>query len=1464
MACSPTADNTFGPRYCDQFDFTLLFEQAIFQIPPCALLILSLPSRARHLRQRSVKIAQSGRLASTLKAVALALFAATQLALLVAWSLLPATRTNASIPAAILSFLAAVALLYLSNLEHVRSVRPSSTITLYTLSSLLLDVPQARTLWMRSVPIALPIIFTIGLLAKLVVFALENGSKRRFLLSPYSTYAPEVLSGIYGRVVLWWLNPLFLRGYRGLLSFNNLFTIDQGLSSARNQDRFARFWSRRKSPFVLLVCIEPVGLKFASTGSPHSRLQLVRVVVSANRLDLATMAMLRAILAGFKISQPLLTHMITSWLAQNDGVGDAGRGLIGLTALLYVGMAVVNAVYKRQVDRLDTKTRGMLVSAIYAKALRLPASQLGDRAALSLLSIDTQRICSSIPTITELFAAPLEIACAITLLQRQVGICALAPVILSLGLGAISFANSAKAVPYQKKWLAAVQDRIAYTTAVLGCPKSFRMLGLTETISRHIQDLRVHELSQSAAYRKFVTLRNTLGWLPDALAPVTTLTVFVLINGTETLDPSMAFTTLSLVALLSTPIHECILAVPEALKALASFDRIDQFLAIDDHPGCAKPAGSGSPGSLGPSNTAEVELSAVPKASPISSENPILRLTDVTVCLDDDAHQILTRVSLSACPGTLTCIVGPVGSGKTTLLRVIIGDMVPTGGLRHIAPMADFAYCAQEPWLPNKSIRDIIHGQSFPDDDWYQSVVRVCQLESDISSFPTGDDTVIGSKGFSLSGGQKQRICLARALYSRKRIIVLDDVTSGLDAKLSKALLRNLRQFCSRQNVTAFLATHTVTHLHYADHIIVLDQDGAVAEEGSLALLNSYSNGYVRNLKLRDDDEKEEGKRPGHEENVVNTTHQAVTAPDMDHETVQSDLTRQTGDFAVYKFYMASIGWRLSSMIILTAVTFAFGRKFPELWVRWWSEAAASSESQHPLALWTSIYYFLGLVSVASIFSHLWIYLVWTIPKSSAKLHQQLLTSVMNAPYSFFVTVDAGVTLTRFVNDMSLIEDSLAGGVVQTLVGIGLCSASAILITTGAEYAGATLPFVIGILYVLQSFYLRTSRQLRLLELEAQAPLLAHFEATLEGVTTIRAFSWQKGQQEQAMDLLDRSQRPYYLLLCVQRWLNFVLDLITAAMAAIVVGLAIALPHTATSSSVGLSLLNILGFNTQLSYLIVAWTTLETSLGAVARCKSFEESQVSEHLPGESIDPPPGWPTDGHLEVSSLTASYTTGVPVLQEISLSVPAGAKVGICGRSGSGKSSLLLTFFRMLDATSGTMKIDGLDIATLRRAHVRDRLTALPQDLLSLPGTIQSNLDPLETSDVASATAVLRKVGLLNLIESRGGLGSKMADLSLSQGEMQLFAVARALLRPSKLLIVDEMTSAVDAKTEELMMDIIRSEFKTSTVIAVAHRLHTIVNFDLVVVMNDGHIVESGPPQTLLKKTRGWFRSMVDSGH
>lgn len=926
MDCPPTADDAFGPAVhsCrgSDFDFTLTFEQSLFQIAPSALLLLLAPLRAKQLIRQNVKTVPS--FFSTAKQVAIAILAATQLALLVVWATTPAYRTAASIPAATVSFLASLMLLVLSTMEHSRSVRPSSLINSWILFSLLLDLPQARTLWLRSGPRSLAAVFTTGLVAKAVVLCLEARSKRRSLFPAYRRYAPESVVGLYDRTLLWWLNGLFWKGYRSLIGLDSLYTISESLSSETVEAGFQRKWAKWRLT--------------------RGKRPLFWALTESFKRSILGIAIPRLSLSAFKLAQPLLINRITLLLSRpaTERSENIGRTLVGAATLIYLGLAICNALYKRQLHRLLAQVRGATVTAVHSHALRLSSDKLHDAAALTLITADVQRLNSSLQQVDGIFAAPFEVAIAVFLLEQQIGLSCIAPIAVAVLISAISFANSNTAISTQKAWLSAVSERVAYTASVLAAPKGFKMLGLTDYLTERIQSLRVAELAKYAHYRKYVTWRNVFSFVPESLAPPVTLMMFTLINGGAALTPAVAFTTLSLVVLLSGPTHDLIHAIPMLQTALASLDRIQEFLLLE-------PAEAGVTSQQQPAVSSEprtgVELASLSKSNQRLKSS--IRFERGAIRLGKDDHLILQDLDVAFQSNTINLVVGPVGCGKSTLLRAIAGDVCLALGVLQTPDKIRYAYCAQDPWLPNDTVRNLIVSESDLDQQWYCTVKTACALDNDIASLPQSDDTVVGNGGVSLSGGQRQRLALARALYARHEVLVIDDVLSGLDANTAQSVFDRVlgpTGLCKTRGMTAIVATHAVKHLRDADNIVALGMDGRVQEQGAFRELESKK-GYIHELSV-----KGTQGTPIAQEETIEPVPPARPADKL--AEAEQDLARQTGDVKVYGHYARSLGWTLGSIVVGTAVAAGFLMTFPTVWVRWWAEAAEKGYPQRPLGLW--------------------------------------------------------------------------------------------------------------------------------------------------------------------------------------------------------------------------------------------------------------------------------------------------------------------------------------------------------------------------------------------------------------------------------------------------------------------------------------------------------------------------------
>lgn len=536
-------------------------------------------------------------------------------------------------------------------------------------------------------------------------------------------------------------------------------------------------------------------------------------------------------------------------------------------------------------------------------------------------------------------------------------------------------------------------------------------------------------------------------------------------------------------------------------------------------------------------------------------------------------------------------------------------------------------------------------------------------------------------------------------------------------------------------------------------------------------------------------------------------------------------------------------------------------------------------------------------------------------PHSGRTLHNRLLRSVMNAPQSFFATTDTGITLNRFSSDIRMIDRSLPFALFQAFQAVFLLLSQCVLLCIVQPFIIATLPCTVLAVYLIQKVYLATSRQLRAIDLEARALVNGSFLETLEGVATIRAFGWQQAFSENNARKLDLSLRPDYMLTCVQRWLDLVLDLIVPGLAICIIGLGVALKGTTTGGQIGLALTVVLKVNGYILRLVSAWTRLETSLGAVSRVRAFEQAVQPEEEPGRHSQPPPAWPDGGAIEFANVSASYTDSVLALDGVTLAIAPGTKVGVVGRTGSSKSSLLLSVLRLVELQGpGTVRIDGLDLCDLSRNAVRSRIITVPQDpMLVKTDTVRQNLD-IAGADLSDEemVRVLERVGLWQVLLARRDRGndgeissvilydgiqkqspppldavdegydvdrlscddfvnvpaSAILDLSmesvpLSQGQEQLFSLARALLMRrlrGRVVLLDEATSSVDAETDRLMQKIVREEFREHTVITVAHRLDTIMDSDVVLAMHGGKLVEAGSPSELAAREGGVFRALL----
>ncbi|KAM0472660.1 hypothetical protein ACHAPX_008621 [Trichoderma viride] len=1136
-------------------------------------------------------------------------------------------------------------------------------------------------------------------------------------------------------------------------------------------------------------------------------------------------------MTAFNFSQPFLIKTTIEFVGSENANSYHGKGLIAAWVLVYLGIAISRSLYYYEASRFVAKLRGGLVALVYQRSLDIRATEGGEISAVALMGTDIERIATVMEMFHETWACFIDILIACWLLERQLSLACLAPIALVLVFIVIISQISVATQRAQVAWIEKVQDRLRATTALLGDIKAIKMLALPQVVSTLLTSFRTREIKTSKTFRELLIATLMLSLAPTNLAPAATFTVYVLISVFwlhESFFTAQAFTSIALIGLLTDPVISFIQIMPPILGVVGSFDRIQEYCNYTDL--SLKDENYYEPGHTDYHDESEIHLLAPNgPAEPLDTpHDDAISLRSQGFKWSENGPVVLEDIQADIGRGAITAITGPVGSGKSSFLSSILGEMIdlsPENRQRATQPYCKhIAYCSQQPWLENTTVRRNILSSSSYEKKWYDEVVFACGLGADLKQLQRGDQTTISNRGLNLSGGQKQRIALARAIYARKRIILLDDIFSGMDAHtidIISARLLGKGGIIRRQQTTVVLTTHHRKIMAIADVIIVLEGGKITAKDTPASLLQN--NGYINKLGLQLDSDNEDVDESSAKPATVPTTEEvfeiaADIAVEISEETdgKHTDIRRKKGELSVYGYYLASSGWGAVILYSITVSGWILCIEFSILavWMKWWSDANNEEPNK-------DVYHRAAFISIIS--------------RSAAQLHSNLLQTTL-----------------RFSRDLELVDMELPSNMVNYSSTLVQCIAKVVIISIFTRYLGVTIPFFAIIVYFLQSFYLHTSRQVRLLAIEAHAPLFTHFSESIAGATTIRAFGWQSYHQERNYRLIDASQKPMYLQSCIKHWLGFVLEMLTTILVALLVATVVVWRDRFSTGSIGVSLVTVIGFNGVLGRLVKHWTVLEPSIGAVSRIKRFTEETEKEEQNEKADYVPATWPQAGAIEFAGWTASYgltTNSKPVLNGISLSIKAGDHVAICGRTGSGKTSLILSLLKMLDIVEGSISIDGVDISTLSNAEVRSRINVVSQDPFILPGSIRFNVDPLNHASDEDIVQALRRVRLWSIVEEQGGIDEEIDLTSWSAGQKQLLCFARAMVKRSKILILDEAMSSVDHEAEAIMQEIIDTDFKECTVLAVMHRLEHIRRYGKAALFGNGKLLEYDDAETLL---------------
>ncbi|XP_051889407.1 LOW QUALITY PROTEIN: ATP-binding cassette sub-family C member 9-like [Pristis pectinata] len=876
----------------------------------------------------------------------------------------------------------------------------------------------------------------------------------------------------------------------------------------------------------------------------------------------------------------------------------------------------------------------------------------------------------------------------------------------------------------------------------------------------------------------------------------------------------------------------------------------------------------------------------------------------------------LSDISIRIPTGQLTMIVGQVGCGKSSLLLATLGEMLKVSGNVHwskepenevnqetswsaheIEPVLEatgrtrnsVAYSAQKPWLLNTTVEEnITFGSPFIKQR-YKAVIDACSLQPDIDLLPFGDQTEIGERGINLSGGQRQRISVARALYQDTSTVFLDDPFSALDIHLSDHLMQEgILKFLREDKRTIALVTHKLQYLTHADWIIAM-KDGTIIREGTLKDFQHHDVELYEQWKtlMNRQDQEFEKETEGESQTILErkTLRRAMYSREakaqMDDEDEEEDEEDDEEDnmstvmrlrtkmpWRAFWRYLTSGGFLLLFLLIISKLLKHSVMVAIDFWLAKWtsvhmSQPPSDKAEQNCYKMWYSILCSVGIM-LCLITS---LTVEWMGLTAAKNLHRNLLNKIILAPVRFFDSTPLGQILNRFSADTNIIDQHIPPTLESLTRSIFLClSAIGVLSYVTPIFLVALLPFGVAF-YFIQKYFRVASKDLQELDDSTQLPLLCHFSETAEGLTTIRAFRHESRFKQRMLELTDANNIAYLFLSAANRWLEVRTDylgayiVLTAALASIMYSSY----YSLSSGLVGFGLTYALTVCNYLNWVVRNLADLEVQMGAVKKVNSFLNIE-SENYEG-TMDPsqvPEDWPQQGEIKIQDLCVRYDPSLkPVLKHVKAYITPGQKVGICGRTGSGKSSLSLAFFRMVDIFEGKIVIDGIDISKLPLHTLRSRLSIILQDPVLFSGSIRFNLDPECKCTDDRLWEALEIAQLKNMVKSLpGGLNAMVTEggENFSVGQRQLFSLARAFVRKSSILIMDEATASIDMATESILQKVVMTAFADRTVVTIAHRVHTILTADLVIVMKRGNILEYDKPESLLAHEGGIFASFV----
>uniref|UniRef100_A0ACD5ZSK9 Uncharacterized protein n=1 Tax=Avena sativa TaxID=4498 RepID=A0ACD5ZSK9_AVESA len=1336
---------------------------------------------------------------------------------------------------------------------HVQPTRPARTVALlwWTLFSLLVTAYNAEVLATgHGLDVAEAVAWAANLLLLLSALGSlllrqghghqndNDGALSEPLIDKAVHHDSELYrAGVFGQLAFSWLNPLLRLGRSKALDLADIPRIASDDCAQQASHKFSEAWSRhrqdktqsgRANRLALVLC----------------RCFLREIAVAAFYAFMRTLAI--------AVSPALLFAFVRYSNQEEERDHRVGLSLVGCLLLIKLVESLSQRHWFFDSRRTGMRIRSALMAVIFQKQLKLSSQGRKNHSTgeiVNYIAVDAYRLGDSLSWLHMAWSSPLQLAIAVGTLFWALRLGALPGLVPLIIFGFLNVPFAKLLQGYQAKFMVAQDERLRSTSEVLNSMKIIKLQSWEEKFRTMVESLRDAEFQWLKETQMKKAYGAVMYWMSPTVVSAVMYTATAIL-GSAPLNASTLFTVLATLRVMAEPVR----MLPEILTMMiqykVSLDRIEKFLIED-------------------------EIKEAVERAPSDDSDVRVRVQDGNFSWNASAADLALRnVNLTIRQGEKVAVCGAVGSGKSSLLYALLREIPRTSG--SVGVFGSLAYVSQNSWIQSGTVRDnILFGKPF-NKELYEKAIKSCALDKDIENFNHGDLTEIGQRGLNMSGGQKQRIQLARAVYNDADIYLLDDPFSAVDAHTAAVLFYDC-VMTALSKKTVVLVTHQVEFLTETDRILVME-GGQVKQQGKYSELLESGTAF---------------------EKLVSAHQSSITALDtasqrnqvqeqlvLDDSIMPSALlsTRQTSDIEVStkgpsvaqlteeeEKGIGNLGWKpyidyievskgilpLCGMFIAQVLFTGF-----QIMSTYWLALAIQINVSSALLV--------GAYSGLSIFSCCFAYLRSLFAatlglKASKAFFTGLMDSVFKAPMSFFDSTPVGRILTRASSDLSILDFDIPYSMAFVATGgIEVVTTVLVISTVTWQVLIVAVPVAIAMVYV-QRHYVASARELVRINGTTKAPVMNYAAESILGVVTIRAFAATDMFIRNNLQLIDNDATMFFHTVAAQEWVLIrvealqSLTILTSSLFLILIP-----PGVISPGFAGLCLSYALTLTSAQVFLTRFYSYLENYIISVERIKQYM------HLPSEppavipDNRPPISWPREGRIDLQDLKIKYRPNTPlVLKGITCTFPAGNRIGVVGRTGSGKSTLISSLFRLVDPVGGRILIDKLDICSVGLKDLRTKLSIIPQEPTLFRGTVRNNLDPLGKHSDDEIWEALEKCQLKRSISSTAALLDTVVSDdgdNWSVGQRQLFCLGRVLLRRNKILVLDEATASIDSATDAILQSVIRQQFTSCTVITIAHRVPTVTDSDRVMVLSYGKLLEYDTPAKLLEDKDSAFAKLV----